>query len=70
MNIVSVNPIVSPDGFIDGSTMPVKGIVFPASHKHRDHATKVRAWSYYTRRKARIAAAIKILVAEQWEMPK
>ncbi len=66
MNIIEVNPIVSPDGYIDGSTMPDGGIVFQASRKYRDHATKVRAWSYYTRRRARIAAAIKILVAEQW----
>lgn len=66
MKIIAVNPIVSPDGFIDGSTMPIPGIVFQVSRKYRDHATKVRAWSYYTRRKARIAAAIKILVAEQW----
>lgn len=66
MNIIEVNPIVSPDGLINGSTMPIPGMVFQASRKHRDHATKVRAWSYYTRRKARIAAAIKILVAEQW----
>ena len=66
MNIININPIVSPDGIIDGSTMPIPGIVFPASRKYRDHATKVRAWSYYTRRKARIAAAITILVAEQW----
>lgn len=70
MNIIAINPIVSPDGCIDGSTMPVKGIVFQASRKHRDHATKVRAWAYYSRREARIAAAIKILVAEQWEMSK
>ena len=67
MSIIEINPIVSPDGIIDGSTMPVKGMVLPASRKHRDHATRARARSYYERRKQRVAVAIAFLVKEQWQ---